>query len=283
MESSVASTDLVVECHACLERIGLDELAVDGAPMKVCEKFGSGALLFSPAMLPLESLESCIRWQMKGELRFFLKRGLSDELCIPDELLSCIHPVMDGLTTASASGYLEVKVGGPDFSLLEILRGAQLVECASNTGSRSEWCLTELGRESVVVGQVLQKAGSVSLPRTGVGLADFTLWELSEALRTRGWSFTVIAKDTKSASLVPFRRGGRRHWYCHHSTLTAGGSVAVPRSYLMCLLRIDDGDLECTGLPHLKGEGYYAAVLDGRDPRDRPAKKRRTRSDVSGE
>ena len=273
MESAMESADLAVQVHAVLQASDDGkQLALDHAPASVRNPLsGSGSLLFSPLILSLQALRSCQIWPPVGPLHYFLKRAVRERLSLPAELSELLPGVLDDLAKPSNTGYLEVVHGESKVcvQLLDLLLADGLVECNSNNDVISEWRLSPAGKASLIAGQCVESGRWLTEIRPAISAKheDMNLWELFMCLQRVGWAFRVVAGSQKNKAL-PYVLGGPKVWYCSND----GPSCR----YLLCLLRTCQGELKCS-VPRFKADHVYVALLAGRVPEDRPAKRRKRR------
>ncbi len=133
------------------------------------------------------------------------------------------------------------------------------VESNESTAAFSTWSLTAEGLARIRTGSKMGTGRLVSQPRPGVELTDKTLWELTEALRDAGWSFSVVCSSSHQKKVVPYSVGSNKIWYCN-------GKGPNSKRYLICLLGAGSGSLADKAIPHFKGDSYYGDLLAGRDP-----------------
>ena len=212
--------------------------------------------------LPLEVLLRLYKWETQPELQYFLPEvSLFESLSKPDaDAVSKALPVL--LADLLAEGGFFLQGGDSDFkvksSMLQAMQAHELVCCSEGRA----WQLTERGKNSVKIGQVVGNYKRVVRPRD-IALVDMEVAELMLTLRTQGWRHEMVHPKRCTAEPYVFETGAKV-WY--HDV----GKESVSKQYLLLLATAEEHKRP---VPHFASQRVCDELL-GKESASRPPLKR---------
>jgi hypothetical protein len=129
---------------------------------------------------------------------------------------------------------------------------AGLVECSSETATKSCWRLTRPGLVLLEPCVRLRLHRQVLVRRSDVLTKNMTLYEIYELLDAEGWDFKILKKNSSRKRLPSYEPGGEK------SVFLRACLTVLPRFYMLAL-----ADAVVVGEPilHAQPENYYKKLL----------------------
>ena len=263
--------DLVVSLHRHQEGVGMH-----ASPMEVgssgVDKVG---ILSSLDMIPEHAERSVQKWERSRHV--FVIEGSFCDMKEADAVTALVS------AGAFPNKQQHVVVDDTDETTVdqrEIYRGLQERRHAERAddvpGGRGEqWALTAKGVANLRMVNCMANPQRIFVPpSTRPALEDtakFTPYQLISLLESEGWTWRSLPKkkaDRQALSFCLTDEEPKKHW-----CTSKGGTGAVHRSYLACLLHAPEllGAVGATALEHGKGATFYARLLKGQVARPRRA------------